>query len=215
MYVACEIIVAANAEKRGVGFEMDFCRFVRVVTGGEPSFKNGEVFAFQIQPESTFVLSARRRCCHDHTDEVARNREPGEQRGIFCSWSKLSAVASNWMPLVGACGLRLSAVTAFSGWAGGVVAVGVAKAAAQLLSNHRTEIYFKILSIVVSHVFFDDSYAVDGQWHCFHGMGCPSDTVQLMKHHKRTVGGFEMGLAIVEDEDGICCKLTCGVGEAQ
>lgn len=41
MYVACEIIVAANAEKRGVGFEMDFCRFVRVVTGGEPSFKNG------------------------------------------------------------------------------------------------------------------------------------------------------------------------------
>ena len=83
MYVACEIIVAANAEKRGVGFEMDFCRFVRVVTGGESSFKNGEVFAFQIQPESTFVLSARRRCCHDHTDEVARNRESGKQRGIF------------------------------------------------------------------------------------------------------------------------------------
>ena len=140
---------------------------------------------------------------------------PANRGAFFCSWSKLSAVASNWMPLVGACGLRLSAVTAFSGWAGGVVAVGVAKAAAQLLSNHRTEIYFKILSIVVSHVFFDDSYAVDGQWHCLHCMGCPSDTVQLMKHHKRTVGGFEMGLAIVEDEDGVCCKLTCGVGEAQ
>ena len=83
MYVACEIIVAANAEKRGVGFEMDFCCLVRVVTGGESSFKNGEVFAFQIQPESTFVLSARRRCCHDHTNEVARNRESSKQRGIL------------------------------------------------------------------------------------------------------------------------------------
>lgn len=194
---------------------MDFCRFVRVVTGGEPSFKNGEVFAFQIQPESTFVLSARRRCCHDHTNEVARNRESGKQRGIFL---QLEQAVGRCVKLDASCRrlwLRLSAVTAFSGWAGGVVVVGVAKAVAQLLSNHRTEIYFKILSIVVSHVFFDDSYAVDGQWHCLHCMGCPSDTVQLMKHHKRTVGGFEMGLAIVEDEDGVCCKLTCGVGEAQ